>query len=423
MYCTHETADLNIREKLAFTSPEQYAYAYREFKSQYPSAEAVFLSTCNRVEIYVAGEDPENVPSSQELARFFSEIHQVPLDDLLDTLTDEPDVRAVQHLFRVASSLDSMVLGEAQIVNQVKTAYETAQENNATGPLLHSLFQRALSVAGKVRTDTKLSEGRISIASVAVGEFAGSIFNTFSDKQVVVIGAGEMAEETLLYLKDKGVQNLHVVNRTEANAKKIVDSWHGNVQIHHLEQLDDVLVKADIVVSTLGTDKPFLDVDRMKPIRKASDERTLFLLDLGAPRNITSDVGQLDDNIFLYNINDLEQTCQRNRKARSVEAEKATGIVIQAVETFQHEIYHRTTGPIVKRLREHWHDISRQELERLTNKLDHLETKDRDEIERTIERIVNKLLHPPLEEIRSQSKQGTPHSLLETVKKLFHLHD
>lgn len=420
VFCNYHTAPVEVREKLAFSSEDHLKSAYRELQQAFPDSELVVLSTCNRVEVYAAHEGDRH-PTHEQLAQFFAEFHGIPVSDFFDDLLAEEGVEAVQHLFRVASSVDSMVLGESQIASQVKEAYRIAQENNACGILTHALFQRAFSVSGRVRTETKLSEGRVSVASVAVGEFGKSIFERFDDKTVLVIGAGEMAEETLRYLKEEGARKIVVVNRSTERAEMLAMNWGG--EVYPWDKLDDCLAKADIVVSTTGATQPVITEERYRAIRENNGDKQVFLLDLGAPRDIAAAVGDIDSNIFLYNIDDLEAHCERNRKKRSREVQKATAIIKEETELFMKEIYHRATGPVVQRLRSQWHDIREEELRRLFNKLPHLSEQDRDQIENSFGRIINKLLHPPLETLREESHSGTPEGLVTALKKLFHIRD
>ncbi|HEX6984281.1 MAG TPA: glutamyl-tRNA reductase, partial [Planctomycetaceae bacterium] len=211
VYCNHQTADLEIRERLAFSTEEHFGRAYERWRQAYPQSELVVLSTCNRVELYAARPDEEDGPTAAEIVRFLSDFHGLPADAFANRLLERRGPDAVRHLFEVACSLDSMVLGEPQIVAQVKEAYERAYRYEACGPLTNALFQVAFRVSARVRTETSLAEGRVSIASVAVGEFGRSIFDRFDDKTVLVLGAGAMAEETVRYLADAGVTRFVVV--------------------------------------------------------------------------------------------------------------------------------------------------------------------------------------------------------------------
>jgi glutamyl-tRNA reductase len=420
LFCNHLTADLSVRERLAFSSEDQILRAYGELRRRFPSSEHVVVSTCNRIELYTAQEEPGDAPTASELARFFSEFHHVPLEEFLDDLLERTGAEAVRHLFEVASSIDSMVLGESQIVSQVKAAYDIATKGNANGPLTNALFQRALTVSRRVRTETELSEGRISIASVAVGEFGRSIFDRFDDKTILVIGAGEMAEETLRYLQHEGAKEIVVVNRTQARAERLAGEFGGTSR--PIEELDVWLGRADVIVSTTGADRPIVDAARFRRARQHSHERPVFILDLGAPRDFEPAVASVDEGVFLYDIDDLERTCQRNRTARTAEIVRARAIIEEETARFMHDIYHKATGPIVQRLRERWHEVSRGEMDLLFRKLSHLNPEDRAAVQRTVERIVNKLLHPPLETLRDEAREGPPHGLLDAIRRLFHLH-
>jgi glutamyl-tRNA reductase len=419
VYCNHHKTDLALRERLAF-NPGQIPEAYKALRSAFPRAEWVVLSTCNRVEVYTAQEDPSQIPSHHDVARFVSEFHRVPLADCFDDLLERTGPDVVRHLFQVASGVDSMVLGEPQIVAQVKDAYSQAQTHRASGPLTSALFERALNVAKRVRSETALAEGRVSIASVAVGEFGRGIFERFDETQVLVIGAGEMAAETLRYLKDAGAHRIAVVNRTHDRAVSLAREWGGVA--HPFEELDRCLIEADVVVSTTGADPCLVSLERFRKIRARTGNRPVFILDLGVPRDFAPAIRDLDENIFLYSIDDLESICERNRRSRVHELDKALKIVEQETEKFMAALYHRATGPIIKRLREQWRHVVELETTRLFTRLPHLE-QDRTEIERTIEQMVNKLLHPPLEALRDEAREGTPHGLMDALKRLFGLHE
>lgn len=418
VYLTHQTASLPLRERLAFPNPEVLARAYAQLEHLYPQLEVVVLSTCNRVEIYCAQPPTHSLPSLSQFAQFLSEFHGVPQDDFVGELRELTGPPVVRHLFEVVSSLDSMVLGEPQIVNQVKDAYRRAEACDACGPLTHALFQGAIRASSRVRTETKLSEGRVSIASVAVGEFARNIFDSFSDKLVLIIGAGEMAEETLRYLKDEGVREVVVVNRSPDRAARLASEF-GGVSVPWGD-LDRWLGRADVIVSTTGAERPIVDASRFQQARQTHRERAAIVLDLGAPRDFDVRVGDLE-NVFLYDIDSLQQTCEENRKARSREIHKAHVIIEEETSIFLAEFYRRASSDLVVKLREGWHELAQQELEKLFRKSSHFDDADREAIERTVERIVNKLLHPPLEALRDESKDGQPHGLLNALKRLFGL--
>jgi glutamyl-tRNA reductase len=371
------------------------------------------------VELYVARPSDAEPLTPPQLAQFLSEIHGVPLDEFVGELRAATGPEAVRHLFEVISSLDSMVLGEPQIVNQVREAYGVAEECGACGPITHALFQGAIQTSKRVRTETRLAEGKVSIASIAVGDFAKSIFDHFADKLVLVIGAGEMAEETLRYLKDEGVKDIVVVNRNSERAERLAAEWGGRAV--PWTDLNRWMGAADVIVSTTGADKPIVDAELFKKVRSASPGRTAFILDLGAPRDFAASVGDLD-SVFLYDLDSLRKTCEDNRRARIREIEKARHVIDEESSRFMSEFYRRAGGEVVTRLMRDWHAVSNEELDRLFNKSPHL-VKDREQIERAFERIVNKLLHPPLEALKVESRDGTPHGLINALKRLFGLHD
>lgn len=421
VYCNHQTADLSVRDRLAFSNEAQFGHVYQRWRCAFPDSELVVLSTCNRVEFYAAKPDKSDGPSAAEIVRFLAEFHQLPEDAFANRLLERQGPDAVRHLFEVACSLDSMVLGEPQIVAQVKEAYERAYRHEACGPLTNALFQMAFRVSGRVRTETALAEGRVSIASVAVGEFGRGIFDRFDDKTVLVIGAGAMAEETVRYLADAGVANFVVVNRNAERAVQLAATWGGHAR--PLEELDDAVAKADVVVTATGSDQHVMTAERFRAIRRRSTGKPIFILDLGAPRDFDPKIAGIDQNTFLYDIDDLQATCDANRTLRRKEIEKARKIIDEETSRFAHEIYHRATGPVIKRLRDEWHAIRQQEVDLLFTKLPHLPDKDRQSIEKSIERIVNKLLHPPLEVLKDEAKAGPPHGLLDALRRLFRLHE
>jgi glutamyl-tRNA reductase len=424
VYCSHQTTPLAVRERLAFASSEELTRAYQSLRTTFPKTEHVVLSTCNRVEIYTAqdeaGQDGAgDPPTEEEVAEFLARFHGIPRDDFYGTLLAQKGPEAVRHLFEVSSSLDSMVLGEPQIVNQVKEAYRVAQENDACGPLTHALFQGAMRVSARVRSETELAAGRVSVASVAVGDFGKSIFDRFNDKTVVVIGAGEMAEETLRYLKDEGVREILVVNRSLPRAERLAAVWGGSVR--PFDQLDACMAQADVIVSTTGAERPIVDAARFSAVRRRAGDKPVFILDLATPRDFEPAVADVDENVFLYDIDALEATCEKNRQQRSKEIERARRIIDEETGRFVHDIYHKATGPIISQLREGWRQVREEEERQLFARLSHLKDEDRQLIQRSIERIVNKLLHPPLEALRDEARHGTPHGLLDALKRLFRL--
>jgi glutamyl-tRNA reductase len=330
------------------------------------------------------------------------------------------DVEAARHLFTVAASLDSMVVGEAQILFQVKQAFAVAQEQQLTGPVLHLAFEAANRVAKRVATETDINRRRVSIPSVAVADFAKQLFETFHDKRVLLLGAGDMGEETLRYLRDEGARQIVILNRSASRAEALaarvaatVDSW---------QQLDARLAWADLVVSATSAQEPVVTAERFHDIHHRRAQRTLFILDLAVPRDFDPAIGQFS-SVYLYCIDDLKTACERNRLAREEEWPKAQQIITDETARFVTDVNHRLTGPTIRRLKEQTEQLKGDELRRLLNKLGDVDERTREEIEHSFERLVNKLLHPPLESLRDEASRGSPLRLLDALRHLFQITD
>ncbi len=418
--CSHHGSNVRVRERLAFT-PAQAEAALAGLRVRFPHTEAVLLSTCNRVELYTATDDVLIAPSHHEVAEFMATFHGIELYDVFDDLFERTGEDAILHLFTVAAGLDSMVVGEPQILSQVKQAYDLACEHNSTGPVTHSVFQAALRTAKRVTTETKISRKRVSIPSVAVADVASQFFERFDDKRVLVIGAGEMGQETLLYLADEGARDVVVINRSIQRAERLAAEWNGRAA--PWERLHHELVEADLVVSTTGADRPIVTLEDYRKIEDARSQKPLFILDLAIPRDFDPAIGEHGLSAYLYSIDDLQKACERNRKEREKELPAALRIVEAEAAEFMADLNRRATGPIIHRLKQGMQQPKEDELRRLFNKLPELKDRDRAEIERSFDRLINKLLHPPLESLRDEARGGHPHALLEALKRLFHLKD
>lgn len=416
--CSHHNSSVEVREKLAF-SPEQAQKALADLRNRFPETESVLLSTCNRVEIYFAAESPSVCPTHHDVVHFLAEFHGLAEKDVFDNLFEHTGEDAVRHLFTVAASLDSMVLGEAQILSQVKQAYEMATATNNAGPLTHAAFQAAIRVAKRVASETSINQKRVSIPSVAV-VFVRGIFETFADKTILVIGAGEMGEDTLRYLKDDGAKDIRIVNRNTARAEELAARMGGIPQSWH--ELHSLLVEADLVVSTTGATLPIVTAQEFRSIERERYQRPLVILDLAVPRDFDAAIGDFS-GVYLYSIDDLESACEANRREREREWPAAERIIEEETARFITELHHRATGPTIKRLKQRADEIKIDELARLMNKLTELDDRQRDEVRRAFDRLVNKLLHPPLESLRDEAASGTPHGLLDALKRLFRLQD
>jgi len=417
--CSHQQTPIEIRERLAF-SPGQVVEALDRWRRAQPDVEAVLLSTCNRTELYMASESAD-LPAFDGVIDFIARFHSVEPIEVADYFYHHTKRAAAVHAFSVAAGLESMVVGESQILSQVKTGYEAACDRETTGPLTHALFQTAVKVARRVAEETAIQKRRVSIPSVAVAEFASRIFERFDDKRTLVIGAGEMADETLRYLKDEGTRLITVVNRSLENAKRLAEQFGGETAAW--EGLDDQLARADLIISTTGATETVVDAERFRQIQPRRGGGPLFILDLAVPRDFDPAVGDFSD-VYLYSIDDLQATCEENRRHRDREIPAARKIVDQEAKEFTGDVRHRKTGPIIRQLQADWRAAKDEEVQRLMKKLPELDDRDRNEIERSFDRLIGRLLHPPLESLRDEShedEQQRGHSLLDALTRLFQL--
>ncbi len=417
--CSHHNSDVETRERLAF-NPEQTKQALAQFKARFPQTEAVLLSTCNRVEIYLATDVPDFAPSHHDVVQFLADFHGLVPEQVFNELFEHTGEDFVRHLFTVAASLDSMVIGEAQILTQVKQAYELATTEASTGPLTNAAFQAALRVAKRVTNETAIHQKRVSIPSVAVAEYAREFFEHFDDKRVVVLGAGEMGEETLRYLQDEGVRDIVVINRNLERGEALAERMGGRAA--PWSSLHEELVAADLVVSATGAKEPIVTAADFKQIVAKRYQRTILILDLAIPRDFEAAIAELT-GVYLYTIDDLSAACERNKEERKQEWPKAERLIEEETIRFMTDLNHRATAPTIRRLKARADEVKNDELMRLWNKLNTADERTRVEVTKAFERLVNKLLHPPLESLRDEASRGTPHGLLEALKRLFNLRE
>ncbi len=418
--CTHHEAGIDVRQRLAFDD-DQARSALAQWHSKLPGVELALLATCNRVELYAAGKGSADPPAADDLIDLLLDHQGVARQQVEGQLRTLEDNQVVAHLYRVAASLESMVVGEPQILAQVKQAYQITQEAASAGPMLHGLFQSALRTAKRVASETALHKHRVSIASVAISELASCLFETFDRKHVLVIGSGEMADETIRYLRDVGDARIHVVNRNEARGRELAAKWAG--QYHRWEALWDQLVQADLAISTTAASESIITaLDFERRVVAQRHQRPLFLLDLAVPRDIDPLVGDAL-GVYLYSLDDLGRACQRNRAARAAELPAAERIVSEETVRFTAEFHRRAAAPVISGLRRGLEQSKATELERLFQKLPDLDQPSRQEIGQFADRLVNKMLHPPMESLRDASRNGTPHHLLDALQRLFRLED
>jgi glutamyl-tRNA reductase len=411
---SHKAAPIELRERLHF--PAAGLEEPLEKLAQYTEGgERVILSTCNRVELYSCVQHLAH--SYTRLQQFLSDYHGVPVEQFQPYLYSHHGEEALRHLCRVVSSLDSLVVGEAQIMAQVKEAFAIARRANATGPVINQVFERAFAVAKRVRTETRIGEQAVSISYAAV-ELAKKIFQDLAAKTVLVIGAGDMSELTARHLISHGVSHLLVANRTLERAVDLASRLQG--QGLPLAELPTYLHKADIIISSTGAPDLVISKADVQNALKLRKNRPMFFIDIAVPRDIDAAVNALD-NVYLYDIDDLQHVVDENLKARQREAALGEAIIAREVEDILAWFDQQQVVPAVIHLRRKAEAIRNQELEKLFAKIGQLPESERAAIEAMASAIVNKLLHAPIVRLKqeSQSKGGTRY--IQVLRDLFSL--
>ncbi len=421
--CNHRTAPVEVRERLAFDAAA-CAEALRRLRERFPCCEAVLLSTCNRTELYVA-RPVHGHPRIEEAIGFLAENRGVAVHEFSPSTYHYEDAEALRHLFRVAGSIDSMVVGESQILAQVKSAFTLAREAGMAGRHLDAVFQRAFAVAKEIHARTGVSSGRTSVGGAAV-DFARQIFSHFGDKTVLLIGAGEMGEVTLQHLLEMKPKEVLLANRTPARAQavreRILDPAGVPGRVVPFEKLSDHLVAADIVISTTGAPEPILRRAALDDLPERRQYRPLLMIDIAVPRDIEPEVGRLE-NVFVYDIDDLQTVADRNVAARRKELARCEEIIESHVREFVAWQQSREVGPTITALQEHFGEIARQELERVLPKLSQVSDRDRELLAQMLHRITQKLLHGPSTLLRDKAETGRAHLYADTLRNLFGLRD
>lgn len=407
----HKNCPVEVREKLHFKEHELPELLVR-FRNACGASELVILSTCNRVEIY--GEVEAGSFSETALTGALSRAHGIPEDQYACYLYRHTGREAVRHLFRVAAGLDSMVIGENEILGQLREAFRFANEAGGVHSLLYRLMEKALQIGKSVRTQTKINEGAVSIPSVAV-ELAEKIFGRLSHHKVMVFGTGEMSGITLKNLKEAGAQIFSIVSRNEARGKLLAGE-SGAEWIPFTENWDSALKKADIVIASTSAPHPILHLDQVRHAMQNRRGRPLFIIDIAVPRNVEPSVDSIEE-VYLYNIDDLQGVADSNLKMRAREIHAAEAMVDQAVLNFQSWLEQLKARPVMESFEQFLEEILERELGRLAKH----SPVDEAAKEETKQRIRAKLLHPPLEKIKQASQNGGVTRYLEALHSLFDL--
>jgi glutamyl-tRNA reductase len=410
---SHRTAPVELRETVDFArgglEPALSALASRRI-----GRELVVLSTCNRAEIYAAAD---NDAAADALGRFLSEYHGVAHDRLIPHLFVHRGADVPRHLFRVAAGLDSMVVGEPQILGQVKDAFAKAAEHKCTGALTNRLFTAAFTVGKRVRNETGLGEGAVSVSYAAIA-LARKIFGDLKGLDVLILGAGEMAKLTGVHLQSHHVGRLSIASRTLATAETLARDLNGHAI--PWTSLNDALSAADIVLAATGAPEPVLTLNQMEDVMRPRRNRPLFLIDIAVPRDADPAVAQVDQ-VFLYNIDDLQTIVRENLARRRAELDRAEAIVTHEVHRFTSWMQSREMVPTVVALRQRFESIRQTELQRLEPKLSGLSPEARARVDEVTRLIVEKLLISPTEQLKAVSDDAMAATYADALHRLFSL--
>ena len=412
----HKTAPLEIRERLSLACGDSINPLI-EIMNIPQIKEAIYLSTCNRVEVLAHAVD-EDI-AAEKLKSFIFNHGNLSPEDMARCLYTHYHHDAVRHLFRVASSIDSMVMGEPQILGQVKDAYRTAVEHNASGVMLNKVIHHAFRTAKRVRTETGIASNAVSVSFAAV-ELAKKIFGNLRGKSILLIGAGEMSELAAKHLINYGVVNIFITNRTYTRAVQMADNFHGTAV--EFETLQEKIHDVDIVISSTGAPGYVIDVSMIAASLRRRKNRLLFLIDIAVPRDIDPAVGHID-NVYLYNIDNLQDIVDGNLQIRKKEAEKAEAIIDEEVSHYQEWYNTLEVVPTIVSLREKMEGIIRGELAKSAAWMENLTEEERKNIEGFANSIINKVLHDPITGLKEESRENGALPYIAAIRRLFGLDD
>lgn len=410
----HRTAPVEVRERLAFNET-RLIQALDDLKRRPGLLEGMILSTCNRVEIAITTDEETNAEDAIE--QFLAETQQVSREWVSQYLYHHQGPEAIRHLFRVASSLDSMVVGEPQILGQLKSAYNAAKTQGALSGFLEAVLSKAFNVAKRVRSETDIGQSAVSVSYAAV-EMAKEIFGSLSDRRVLLVGAGKMSELSARHLKRSGVGRVYVTNRTRERALEMARVFDGAVIDY--DKFVSSLPEMDIVIASSGAPHYILQKDQMRKVIEARKNRPMFLIDIAVPRNIDPAVNQLD-NVFLYDIDDLQRVVDQNVKGRMQVAEQAEEIIREEVERMMLRLRAREVAPMIVSLQEQLEQVRLSEIERVRGKLGSLTPQQEDAIEALTRGIVNKIAHGPITELRKQAANPDGAHFANVIRRVFRL--
>jgi glutamyl-tRNA reductase len=406
----HNTAPIEVREKLAFNGPK-LEEGLKALHSLNEINEVVVLSTCNRVEMYTCVNEAGK--ASEAIKSFISTFHGIDRGLLDESLYFHSGPAGVLHSFRVAASLDSMIVGEAQILGQLKESFEFSLERKATGVMLNKLMKKSISVAKRVRTETRIAESAVNISSAAV-DLARKIFTHLEEKSVLLLGAGDMAELAAKHLMSGGVRDVTVANRTYETGCALAEQMGGRAV--EFAVFPGEMERSDIVICSTGAPEYVVKKELMHDVMKARKQKPVFIIDISVPRNIDPEINRLE-NVYLYDVDDLRSVADAGLEERKKEAAKGESIVTEEVETFLRWRASLDAVPTIVALREKAEAVKREELGKAFTKVPDLGEKERKLVEQVATSIVNKLIHPPTAALKQDAEDKD--ELVATIKRLY----
>jgi glutamyl-tRNA reductase len=411
---SHKSAPVQVRERLSFAGvpPQETLQA---ISAATGLVECALVNTCNRMEIYGLTQEEDWQERILEFLARHGRVSPGALQDHLYSYVGEP---AIRHLFRVSAGLDSMVMGEGQILGQVKESLQVSAEAHTAGTVVHALLQHAIAAGKRARTETEIGRGAVSVSLAAV-QLARQIFETLNHRVVLLIGAGETAEQTArMLVADGAAPSILVCNRTLDRAEALAGAFGGSAL--SMERLPEALAKADIVITSTGSSEPLVTAAALKPVVRARRGRPLFLIDIAVPRDVEPRAGELDD-VYLYNIDDLQSVVEKSLAGRQAEAARVEELLEEDLRKFQAWFRTLEVGPTIRQLQELADRVATAEWDRLGGRLSHLNQRDREVVETLIRGVSNKLLRPPILHLKDAANSGNGYHEVDNVRQIFGL--
>jgi glutamyl-tRNA reductase len=412
----HRTARLDLRQLASFDA-DRLSEGLKQLSALPEILESMIISTCNRVEILSNVDQQPNAVDAIE--SFLSEHSHIPKADLQPILYRYQDEQAIRHIFRVASALDSMILGEPQILGQIKSCYSAAFDAHTVGTYLNSLLQAAFRTAKRVRSETSIGEFPVSVSSAAV-ELMRKIFGDLQKMRILIVGAGQMAEDALRHLEETETQALYVANRSPEAARDLATRFHGTAV--PLEDLPHLLSNADIVITSTGASETIVNRAMVQQAMRERKNAPIVFIDISVPRNVEPEVGSID-NVFCYDVDDLGAVVEANLHERQKAAALAEKIVEEEIQAFYAKLKSLDVGPVVVQLQGQIEDICKTELQRYMKKLGPQETKQIEELEHMVSRIAAKIAHPLVMELRNRPDEPNASAYADLIRRLFKMKD